>query len=248
LKLLEQLVRVRFFVAATLAIFVASSLAGSAGGRTLAILTLALEPLLLLGWTWAWHAYRKGTLAGFAALELEAVEAADGDLPQGLEQTRAELRSLGFRLVGQLRRRFPWQDWQPDWAFLDRDGVSGAFLAPDGALTFATYWPDASLVVTAAGVRPLRIDLPMIEQRNVSGRPADVYRRHMDACERFAEVHGLAAPLASIDDVAEQERAVIPSRREGFAVQSTGRGAMITEYAVCGLAVVLLVFELAALV
>ncbi len=169
MKLLEQLVKVRFFVAATLAIFVASSLAGSAGGRTLAILTLALEPLLLLGWTWAWHAYRKGTLAGFAALELEAVEAADGDLPQGLEQTRAELRSLGFRLAGQLRRRFPWQEWQPDWAFLERDGVSAAFLAPDRALTFATYWPDASLVVTAAGVRPLRIDLPMIEQRNVAG-------------------------------------------------------------------------------
>jgi hypothetical protein len=248
-RLLEQLIKVRFFVLATVAIFAATFVAGSVlRQRLLADLTLALEPVLLLGWTWSWHAYRKGMLASFGQFEETSVPSSEDAMPERLAAMRGDLRSLGFRFVGQLRSRFPWQDWRTAWVFFDRNGIVAAQVAFDLKLDFATYWPDGSLVVTSSGVRSVRVDLPMLRQRSVAGRPAEAYRRHLAECEAFAEVHGETVALDAIADVAERDALARQFRRDAFAAVTTGRGTVFTEAAVCVLAVVLLVFELAALI
>ncbi len=248
MRLLEQLIKVRFFVGATSVIFVASVLAGSVAGRSLAIATLALEPLLLLGWTWSWHSYRKGMLASFENIEETASGASEDSVPDRLATMNDDLRSLGFRPAGQLRRRFPWQDLQTVWLYLDRDGIAAAQVTSDRILDFVTYWADGALVVTTNGARPVRVDLPMLRRRNSAGRPADAYRRHLDECQSFAVEHGEAVALGSAADVADREARARPFRRDAFAKLATGRGATFTEIAVCALAIVLLIFELAALI
>jgi len=248
-RLLEQLIKVRFFIGATLVIFAATTAAGSVPGyRSLAVATLALEPLLLLAWTWSWHAYRKGMLASFGQFEETSLPAVESDMPERLATIRGDLRSLGFRPAGQLRSRFPWQDWQTVWVFLDRNGIVAAQVASDRRVDFTSYWPDGSLVVTSSGVRAVRVDLPTLKQQSAAGRPADAYRRHLEQCEAFARAHGETIALDSVADVAARNALARPFRRDAFAAQATSRVTAFTEVAVCALAVVLLVFDLAALI
>jgi hypothetical protein len=247
-RLLEQLIKVRFFVLATVAIFAATFVAGSVlRQRVLADLILALEPLLLLGWTWAWHTYRKGVIKSFELFEQVAIPAPE-ILPGRLATFQDELRSLGFKVVGGLESRFPWQGRQRSWAFLDRDGVAVASVTEALALSFTTYWPDGSLVTTSAGVRPVRVERPMVRYRNVAGRPANVYQRHMDESQAFAEAHGEVVALTSAEDIVDRDKAARPFRRDAFATQASSRDSVFTEVVVCALAVLLLALQLVSLV
>jgi hypothetical protein len=242
-RLLEEAVRIRSFVAAFVVVLVAASFTESHNEPGLTGWLLCLEPLLLIAWTLAWHTYRRALINRYETVEER--ESPDKTwIPDRFYISRGELRSMGFRPLAQIDSRYPWQPWGTGWASQDRFDTTIASVSGRPGVVFATYWPDGTVITTTNRAPRARVDLPEVRQLSLRAEAPQTYQLHRDACARWSAVHGEPIKIESAEKLISAGSLARSNMKKAFEVWTMRRSLIFTELAVCALAVALLALEL----
>lgn len=118
--------------------------------------------------------------------------------PAGEQKNIEELKSLGFRRLGEIQINSPFRPPINGWVFAHVENHIQAEAA-GRRIGFSTYFGEKSLVVTDYP-NGEHIETPNYESHTIVTSIADAYGYHLQQIERFQRKHGLPHPIRTMTD------------------------------------------------
>ena len=221
MRILDELARLRALAAALGAVIVAYVLveghspAPSGTVDTATSVFLKAVPLVVLCWMTAYLALRVAMYRRLESFEYRDASGMPKAPPSRVAQQGRDLTSLGFRYLGEMETRFPWQAWRRSWVLVDMTGYVVGVLGLGAPVPLCTGWSDGSFVMTMTSV-PARV-LRTAKGEMVAVKPGtplqDKYRRHVEEVQAF--LGGRTEPLrpsSMVEYLASGASAMTPTR------------------------------------
>jgi hypothetical protein len=226
LRILDELARLRTLVVALGFAFVAYVLiegpSPAPAGTTDTATTVFLKaiPLIFLCWTTAFLAVQMVTYRRLDSFEYRDASGTPRMPSSKVAKQGKDLMSLGFRPLGEMETRLPWQAWRRSWVFVDATGYVVGLLGVGVSVPLCTSWSDGSFVMTMASV-PARV-LRTAKSVMVSVRPGvplpDKYLRHVAEAQALGAGRPEPLRLSSMADYLASGAAAITPTRDAMRV------------------------------
>ncbi len=188
-------------------------------------------PVILAIWLTAYLVLRLAVYKTIERLEYRDASSAPR-VPSASHARRGrDLIAAGFRPLGEMESRFPWQRWRRSWVFVDPTSYVTALVGAGSVAPLSTGWPDGSFVLTVTGI-PASVRRAQ-NRVIVAVRPrlpwADRYRRHVAEARVFGAGRKPIAMTSMADYIASGKSPLTPTRE---SLRASFGPAMLVFYAI----------------